>query len=199
MWCSNLAQCRHTSHHNYVTNLSCNTMITWWICYRITNVNDSLLVYCLPLKSSGPPSSILQPYQCDFATVLVYFHWETDKTCFTDDVIKLDKTGLRLMAIVIAIRQSSEHKHTVNVCVCMYIYIYTHTHIYIYTGCPRRNGHNFGRVFLMLNYTDITQKTYIQSWMATEIMAREVWNFDSCYSLIDYQIHIETGRNMWFL
>ena len=23
--------------------------------------------------------------------------------------------------------------------------------------------------------------------------------FDSCYSLIDYQIHIETGRNMWFL
>jgi len=24
-------------------------------------------------------------------------------------------------------------------------------------------------------------------------------NFDSCYSLIDYQIHIETGRNMWFL
>ena len=26
-----------------------------------------------------------------------------------------------------------------------------------YTGCPRRNGQNFGRVFLMLNYTDITQ------------------------------------------
>jgi len=35
--------------------------------------------------------------------------------------------------------------------------------IYIYTGCPRRNGENFGRVFLMLNYTDITQNTYIQS------------------------------------
>ena len=32
-----------------------------------------------------------------------------------------------------------------------------------YTGCPRRNGENFGRVFLMLNYTDITQNTYIQS------------------------------------
>ena len=29
--------------------------------------------------------------------------------------------------------------------------------------CPRRNGQNFGRVFLMLNYTDITQNTYIQS------------------------------------
>jgi len=32
-----------------------------------------------------------------------------------------------------------------------------------YTGCYRRNGPNFGRVFLMLNYTDITQNTYIQS------------------------------------
>ena len=67
------------------------------------------------------------------------------------------------------------------------------------TGCHRRKGPNFGRVFLMLNYTDIIQNTYIQSWMVTEIMAREVWNFDSCYTLIDCQIHIETGRNMWFL
>jgi hypothetical protein len=40
----------------------------------------------------------------------------------------------------------------------------------------------------MLNYTDITQNTHIQSWMVTEILAREVWNFDSYYSLIDYQI-----------
>jgi len=32
-----------------------------------------------------------------------------------------------------------------------------------YTECPRRNGQNFGSVFLMLNYTDITQNTYIQS------------------------------------
>jgi hypothetical protein len=32
-----------------------------------------------------------------------------------------------------------------------------------YTGCHRRNGPNFGRVFLMLKYTDITQNTYVQS------------------------------------
>jgi len=31
------------------------------------------------------------------------------------------------------------------------------------TGCPRRNVQYFGRVSLMLNYTDITQNTYIQS------------------------------------
>jgi len=68
-----------------------------------------------------------------------------------------------------------------------------------YTGCARRKGPNFGRVFLRSNYNDITQNTYIQSSLVMEILAREVWNFDSYYSLIDYQIHIETGRNMWFL
>ena len=68
-----------------------------------------------------------------------------------------------------------------------------------YTGCPRRNVPDFGRVFLMFKYTDITQNTYVQSWTVTEIMAREVWNCDSCYTLVDYQIHIKTGRNMWFL
>jgi len=77
----------------------------------------------------------------------------------------------------------------------IYIYIY----IYIYIGCPRRNVPDFGRVFLVLKYTDINPNTYIQSWTVTEIMAREVWNFDSCYTLIDYRIHIKTGRNMWFL
>ena len=51
----------------------------------------------------------------------------------------------------------------------------------------------------MLKYTDITQNTYIQSWTVTEIMAREFWKYDSCYTLTDYQIHIKTGRNMWFL
>ena len=52
----------------------------------------------------------------------------------------------------------------------IYIYIYIvlrflqfYIYIYIYTGCPRRNVPNFGRVFLMLKYTDITQNTYVQS------------------------------------
>jgi hypothetical protein len=48
-----------------------------------------------------------------------------------------------------------------------------HYCVYIYTGCPRRKGQNFGRVFLLLKYTDITQNTYIQSWTVTEIMVRE--------------------------
>ena len=41
---------------------------------------------------------------------------------------------------------------------------------YIDTGCNRRNGPDFGRVFLMLNnYTEKPQNTYIQSSMVTEI------------------------------
>jgi len=32
-----------------------------------------------------------------------------------------------------------------------------------YTGCPRRNVPDFGRLFHMLKYTDITQNTYVQS------------------------------------
>ena len=47
----------------------------------------------------------------------------------------------------------------------------------IYTGCNRRNGPNFGRVFLRSNYTDITQNTYIQSSMVTAILAREKCDF----------------------
>jgi hypothetical protein len=39
--------------------------------------------------------------------------------------------------------------------------------------CPRRNVPYFGRVFLMLKYTNITQNTYVQSLTVTEIMARE--------------------------
>jgi len=51
----------------------------------------------------------------------------------------------------------------------------------------------------MLKYTDIIQNTYVQSLTVKEIIDREIRNFDSCYKLMDYQIHIKTGRNMWFL
>ena len=41
------------------------------------------------------------------------------------------------------------------------------------------NVPDFGRVFLMLKYTDITQHTDIQSWTVTKIMAREKWGLPS--------------------
>ena len=45
-----------------------------------------------------------------------------------------------------------------------------------YTECPRRNVPDFGRVFLMLKYTDITQNTYIQSWMVYSRLHLVIWN-----------------------
>jgi len=61
-----------------------------------------------------------------------------------------------------------------------YIYIHTYIYIYIYKECARRNMRDFGREFLILNYTDITQNTYVQSWTDTEIMAREMCGLLGC-------------------
>jgi len=44
----------------------------------------------------------------------------------------------------------------------IYIALNVHNVIHVYTGWPRRNVPDFGRVFLMLKYTDISQNTYVQ-------------------------------------
>jgi len=54
-----------------------------------------------------------------------------------------------------------------------FLFLLTFIFHILYTGCHRRNGPNFRRVFLMLNSTDITQNTYIQSWTVREIMSIE--------------------------
>jgi hypothetical protein len=64
---------------------------------------------------------------------------------------------------------------------------------------------NFGRVFLTLKYTDITQNTYIQSWTVTEEIAREKWglfavpNTANCkLTHCDSAAHVlETGMQQW--
>ena len=43
---------------------------------------------------------------------------------------------------------------------------------------------DFGRVFLMLNCTDITQNTYVQSRTVTEIMAREKRGRHGCRNTV---------------
>ena len=124
----------------------------------------------------------------------------------TVHVVKNTKKGtLKIFHEILKLKLSiytegSKSSFTSILCITLItVYLLLHTSVCVYTRCPRRNVQYFGRVFLMLNYTDISQNTYIQSWTVTDIMAREVWNFDSCYTLTDCQIHIETGRNMWFL
>ena len=55
------------------------------------------------------------------------------------------------------------HKYITLIYINKYLHTHTHIYIYIYTECPRMNVPDFGRVFLMLKYTDIPQNTYIQS------------------------------------
>ena len=49
--------------------------------------------------------------------------------------------------------QITAHHHLVPMLRMMELYLY-----FRYTGCNRRNGPDFGRVFLMLNYTEKTPK-----------------------------------------
>ena len=71
--------------------------------------------------------------------------------------------------------------------------------VFYCAGGPAENVPHVGRIFFKLKYTDLTQSTYTRCLTVTETMARVVRKYDSCYKLIDYQIHIKTGRNMWFL
>ena len=84
-----------------------------------------------------------------------------------------DSTSTRRVFIKFEIRVSSE-----NVCRTFTLHknltgITGALHEDRYTECPRRNVPDFVRVFLMLNYTDIIQNTYVQIWTVTGIMARE--------------------------
>ena len=44
-----------------------------------------------------------------------------------------------------------------------FFYKTTSIYIYIYTECPGVKVPDFGRMFVTLKYTDITQNTYIRS------------------------------------
>ena len=77
-------------------------------------------------------------------------------TVFLLDVLQIDEVDGRVTDLFQHI-DSTEHSVLYSFSkVCWLLY-------YIYTGCNRRNGPDFGRVFLMLNYTEKPQNTYIQS------------------------------------
>jgi hypothetical protein len=74
---------------------------------------------------------------------LIMLH-QLRKILNVNDAWSLDKKPYFLLSGVVAGHKSTHKEHA-------------------YTGCPRRKGSNFGRVFLRSNYTDITQNTYTQS------------------------------------
>jgi len=78
----------------------------------------------------------------------------TYKTCIWK---KKKQTNIYLMLISQNIKIKTIIRRIASTVLLIYI------SIYIYTRCNRRNVRDFGRVFLMLNYADITQNIYIQS------------------------------------
>ena len=89
-------------------------------------------------------------------------------------VLNLSQFMAQLLISWIFITNASGKLQThMNICMLTCTRTRTRAHTHTYTGCPRRNVSDFGRVFLMLKYTDITQNTYVQSWTVMEIMARE--------------------------
>ena len=84
-----------------------------------------------------------------------------------------DITQLNFRSVIPAVYLRTKQTNTYRYGSQKYNCIYVIHKVLVYTGCPRRNVPDFGRVFVMLNYTDITQNTYVQSRTVTEIMARE--------------------------
>ena len=120
----------------------------------------------------GAPNNLIRPWSLDgqrskyfsYAhSVISYGIIFLGNSSYSDDIFKVQKRIIRI------IMNSSNNAS----CWQLFKELNILSIQCQYTGCPRRNVKYFGRVFLMLNYIDITQNTYIQRWTVTEIMARE--------------------------
>ena len=89
-------------------------------------------------------------------------HSPKDKFVY-GDIIKLDTIQTVSSTDIFTGVLISPQPHLLPDVFCLVVRIFRLMLVLLYTGCPRRNVQYFGRVFLMLKYTDITQNTYIQS------------------------------------
>ena len=85
---------------------------------------------------------------------------------------KLYSTQVCSSALYVGLQYSFKKKHSPNILTVLRSLdrVYTEHQLQIlqgslfdYTGCPRRKVPDFGRIFLKLKYTDITQNTNIRS------------------------------------
>ena len=148
--------------------------------YALMSYKSDVLTECLithiASKRALTSMCALMCYKMDLLTEWLTTHITSKRALTTTNITGISAFSTVYMKLFIwsalvktqrlNIRLHSDRKNN-------YLYRYIHTHTYIYTGCPTRSVPDFGRVFLMLKYTDITQNTYIQSWTVTEIKARE--------------------------
>ena len=78
--------------------------------------------------------------------------------------------------------------------------MYIHSVYSRYTGCNRRNGPDFGRVFLMLNYTETPKHLYPKFNVYGDIAQRKVWtSLVSAYctlSVTSYSAYLGEGPRL---
>ena len=97
--------------------------------------------------------------------VTLLFKQHTDHSSYDVTLLFIQHTDHSSYDVTLLFKQHTDHSSydvtlLFNILVPEFFFLIL---AYLYTGCNRRNGPDFGRVFLMLNYTDITQNTYIQS------------------------------------
>ena len=129
--------------------------------YRIVQPSSVILLW---FCTSYEDHNLLEYDAVNFCTCVGRLH--------ENEVVGAYKASVSVCQITCIRSQRHWHSYSGDNCKChwlrvMYTYGYTacvcvcvSVCIYIYTGCPRRNVPDFGRVFLMLKYTDITQNTY---------------------------------------
>ena len=129
--------------------LTIDTTLTWK--QHIGELTSRLNKACYAIRSIKPFMSldVLRSTYFSYAHSIIFWGNST----YSDDIFKIQKRIIRI------IMNSSRNVS----CGQLFKYLNILPIQSQYTGCPRRNGQNFGRAFLMLNYTDINQNTYIQS------------------------------------
>jgi hypothetical protein len=136
---------------------------------RISGSNAGYITFRGSVKSSGYP--IHSPVSPSIHRVPSHFNWTLP---VFDGSYCLPSMGSSFEKFTYQVTRCHKEDHNNKTMTLKSSYFRRRVHyfctlkinkvyIYIYTGCPGRNVKNFGRVFLMLKYTDITQSTYIQS------------------------------------
>jgi len=123
-------------------------------------INDLIQLYCLRHVSNNQVFILMKICICSFMVVFSCIH--------INSLVDVRILRMNTWLFETCRRQYNWIKLLMKkVCIFLVLITYVYHNARLknvkYTACHRRNGPNFGRVFLMLNYTEITQNTYIQS------------------------------------
>ena len=138
----------------------CGRLVVHWL-VRTENFNQCSITFCTVYKHNN----------YDFVSISVFVVVIlVVKYTVSDEHVGLQKPTVgwcRIDSLPPSLRSKIQTDYTVVYRCYLRVHLKrmlcNHMYVQPYTGCNRRNGPDFGRVFLMLNYTEKPQNTYIQS------------------------------------